>query len=99
MYRHASCVNVSLYSMGANVHDSITTVEGSFEKTKANILQLLDNNVPVQINCPIMKQNQRHQLARRAAVQLAVNVRLVEGMFNLGMHCISSLPFDMQASL
>lgn len=57
MYRHASCVNVSLYSMDANVHDSITTVEGSFEKTKANILRLLDNNVPVQINCPIMKQN------------------------------------------
>lgn len=57
MYRHASCVNVSLYSMDANVHDAITTVRGSFDKTKANILKLLDNNVPVQINCPIMKQN------------------------------------------
>ena len=57
MYRHASCVNVSLYSMDANVHDSITTVNGSFEKTKSNILRLIDNNVPVQINCPIMEQN------------------------------------------
>lgn len=57
MYRHASCVNVSLYSMDAYVHDAITTVKGSFEKTKSNILKLLDHNVPVQINCPIMKQN------------------------------------------
>lgn len=43
--------------MDANVHDSITTVNGSFEKTKRNILRLIDNNVPVQINCPIMEQN------------------------------------------
>ena len=56
-YRHASCVNVSLYSMHSDVHDSITTVKGSFQKTKANILKLIENNIPVQINCPIMKQN------------------------------------------
>lgn len=56
-YRHDSCVNVSLYSMDSKVHDAITTIKGSFEKTKRNILKLIDNNVPVQINCPIMKQN------------------------------------------
>ena len=57
-YRHTSCVNVSLYSMDAQVHDAITTVEGSFFRTKNNILRLIDNNIAVQINCPIMKQNQ-----------------------------------------
>lgn len=56
-YKHACCVNVSLYSMLPSVHDSITTVPGSFEKTKFNILKLIANNVPVQINCPVMKQN------------------------------------------
>lgn len=56
-YKHASCVNVSLYSMRPDIHDSITTVKGSFERTKSNILKLIDNDVPVQINCPIMKQN------------------------------------------
>lgn len=56
-YRHASCVNVSLYSMDSDIHDSITTISGSFQKTLTNILRLIDNNIPVQINCPIMKQN------------------------------------------
>lgn len=56
-YRHASCVNVSLYSMDPTVHDGITTIAGSWEKTKNNILYLIEHNVPVQINCPIMKQN------------------------------------------
>lgn len=56
-YRHATCVNVSLYSMISEVHDAITGVQGSFFKTKNNILKLIENNIPVQINCPIMKQN------------------------------------------
>lgn len=56
-YRHVACVNVSLYSMEPEIHDAITTVKGSFEKTKNNILRLIDNNIAVQINCPVMKQN------------------------------------------
>ena len=57
MYRHASCVNVSLYSMIPEVHDEITTVKGSFKKTLSNILKMQENNIPIQINCPVMKQN------------------------------------------
>ena len=56
-YKHVACVNVSLYSMKPEVHDAITTVKGSFEKTKNNILRLIENNIAVQINCPVMKQN------------------------------------------
>lgn len=50
-------VQVSLYSMDANVHDGITQMKGSFEKTKNAILKLIENNIPLQISCPIMKQN------------------------------------------
>lgn len=50
-------VQTSLYSMDAAIHDSITTVKGSFVKTKHAIEVLREHNVPMQINCPIMKQN------------------------------------------
>ncbi len=50
-------VQVSLYSMNPSIHDKITQQKGSFEKTKNAILELVDNNIPLQISCPIMKQN------------------------------------------
>lgn len=56
-YKNDSIVNVSLYSMIPEVHDAITTVKGSFYKTKDNIERLIANNIPLQINCPVMKQN------------------------------------------
>lgn len=56
-YRHASCVNVSLYSMKSEIHDKITTFKGSYKKTIYNILKLIENDIPIQINCPVMKQN------------------------------------------
>lgn len=51
------CVQTSLYSMDAEIHDAITQVKGSFEKTKNAVLMLLENDIPLQISCPIMKQN------------------------------------------
>lgn len=48
---------VSLYSMEPSVHDSITQMQGSFEKTQNAILKLLENDIPLQISCPIMEQN------------------------------------------
>lgn len=56
-YKHPACVNVSLYSMNTEVHDSITKLKGSFERTKNNIIKLVNNNIAVQINCPVMQQN------------------------------------------
>ncbi|WP_018211971.1 radical SAM/SPASM domain-containing protein [Desulfitobacterium hafniense] len=50
-------VQVSLYSMNPNIHDEITQMKGSFEKTKGAILKLIENDIPLQISCPIMKQN------------------------------------------
>lgn len=54
---HLLSVQVSLYSMDAYIHDSITQVKGSFEKTRNAILELIENDIPLQISCPIMKQN------------------------------------------
>jgi MoaA/NifB/PqqE/SkfB family radical SAM enzyme len=50
-------VQVSLYSMNSNIHDAITQVKGSFKKTKNAILKLIENDIPMQISCPILKQN------------------------------------------
>jgi radical SAM protein with 4Fe4S-binding SPASM domain len=50
-------VQVSLYSMDSNIHDEITQMKGSLEKTKNAILRLIENDIPLQISCPIMKQN------------------------------------------
>lgn len=50
-------VQTSLYSMVPEVHDAITKVKGSFKKTKEAVLKLIDAGIPVQISCPIMKQN------------------------------------------
>ncbi len=50
-------VQVSLYSMNSHIHDEITQMKGSFEITKIAILKLIENDIPLQISCPIMKQN------------------------------------------
>jgi len=50
-------VQVSLYSMNHSIHDEITQMKGSLEKTKTAILKLVENDIPLQISCPIMKQN------------------------------------------
>jgi len=50
-------VQVSLYSMNSHIHDEITQMKGSFVKTKNAILKLIENDIPLQISCPIMKQN------------------------------------------
>lgn len=50
-------VQTSIYSMDPVIHDTITKVIGSFEKTKNSVLKLCIAGIPVQISCPIMKQN------------------------------------------
>jgi len=52
-----SSVQVSLYSMNPEIHDEITQLKGSFEKTKSAIIKLIENDIPLEINCPTMKQN------------------------------------------
>lgn len=50
-------VQTSIYSMQPNIHDGITHQEGSLNKTVASVIKLIDNHIPVQINCSILKNN------------------------------------------
>lgn len=54
---NVSLIQVSLYSMDPEIHDTITTVKGSHAKTLASIEKLYKADIPVQISCPIMKAN------------------------------------------
>ena len=54
-----SLIQVSLYSMDPEIHDFITTVKGSFEKTKTAIEKLVAADIPIQISCPVMKANRK----------------------------------------
>ncbi len=50
-------IQTSLYSMDAAIHDKITSIKGSWGKTKKAIEKLVDANIPVQISCPLMNAN------------------------------------------
>ncbi|OGL43478.1 MAG: hypothetical protein A2161_15855 [Candidatus Schekmanbacteria bacterium RBG_13_48_7] len=50
-------VEISLYSMKAELHDQITGFPGSYEKTCQSINKLLENNIKVIIKTVFMKQN------------------------------------------
>lgn len=56
---NVSLIQTSLYSMNPEIHDYITTIKGSFVKTKAAIELLVQNDIPVQISCPVMKANKK----------------------------------------
>ncbi|MGH7307773.1 MAG: radical SAM/SPASM domain-containing protein [Candidatus Rokuibacteriota bacterium] len=50
-------VDVSLYSPDPTVHDGVTRVPGSWERTLEGVGLLRDAGVTVKLNCPLMKQN------------------------------------------
>lgn len=56
-YGNKTSAQVSLYSMNPEVHDKITQLPGSHAKTLAAIEKLIENDIPVQISCPTMKEN------------------------------------------
>lgn len=60
-----SDVSVSLYSTVEFEHDTITQLSGSMKKTIANIEWLLDNKIPVSLNCPIMSFNKNAMVGMR----------------------------------
>ena len=50
-------VQTSIYSMQADIHDGITHQNGSLNRTITSVIKLIRNHIPVQINCPILKNN------------------------------------------
>ncbi|MEW5803151.1 MAG: radical SAM protein [bacterium] len=54
---HLQEVHISLYAAEARIHDMISGVSGSWQKTMEGIRFLKQEGVPVKIKCAIMKQN------------------------------------------
>lgn len=52
-----SQVQVSMFSVEDSVHDAITTISGSLEKTKKNIEKLIAAGIHVSIACQVMEIN------------------------------------------
>ena len=54
---YPSHIQVSLYSLHAEIHDSITNLPGSHAKTMDGINLCYENDIPIQVNCPIIEIN------------------------------------------
>ena len=55
---YPSHIQVSLYSLNSSLHDTITGLKGSLKKTFETINLCIVNDIPIQINCPIIELNQ-----------------------------------------
>jgi radical SAM protein with 4Fe4S-binding SPASM domain len=64
-------VQISVYSEEPTVHDAITKVKGSLERTLAAIPLLLEQGLQVKLACPLMKEN---LIAYRGVMALAENL-------------------------
>jgi radical SAM protein with 4Fe4S-binding SPASM domain len=61
-------VQISIYSENSEIHDAITKVRGSLQRSLAAIPLLLEKGIHVKLACPLMKQN---LLAYRGVMALA----------------------------
>lgn len=50
-------IHVSLYSAEPEVHDAVTKVKGSFQKTRNNLIALKEAGHDLRINCSVMQTN------------------------------------------
>ncbi|WP_449025803.1 radical SAM protein [Porphyromonas endodontalis] len=50
-------IQTSIYSMLSEIHDGITQHKNSLRKTCNSVLKLIENGIPIQLSCPIMKAN------------------------------------------
>jgi radical SAM protein with 4Fe4S-binding SPASM domain len=64
-------VQISVYSDIPEVHDAITKVPGSFQRTLAAIPLLLEQGLQVKLACPLMREN---LLAYRGVMALAEKI-------------------------
>lgn len=52
-------LKISLYGHNSQIHDSITTISGSFDKLLKNINFFLEKNVDISIAVTLMKENEK----------------------------------------
>lgn len=55
-------LRISLYSMNPEVHDSITNLKGSHNKTLKVIKKLRERNIEVMLHCPVLNINKNDYL-------------------------------------
>lgn len=75
-------IQTSVYSLSPAIHDSITKIKGSLEKTLNSIEHLLDEKIRVQISCPVFKMNKESiksviDYAKRKDIRLRTNAALL----------------------
>jgi len=58
--RNGIKVKVSLYGHIAEVHDAITQISGSFNKTVANIIKMIKHGLQVTVAVTVMRENERY---------------------------------------
>ena len=51
-------VKISIYGGSASIHDTVTTVKGSFERTRNNIVKMNKANIKMYASVILMKENQ-----------------------------------------
>lgn len=56
---HVMDYDVSIYGATANVHDFVTQVSGSFERTLDNVRRMVQRGMRVYLKCPVMNCNVR----------------------------------------
>jgi AdoMet-dependent heme synthase len=64
-------IQISVYSRDPAVHDAVTKVPGSLQRTLAAIPLLLEQGIGVKLACPLMKEN---LLAYRGVMELATGL-------------------------
>lgn len=99
-------VGISIYSADSNVHDAITRVKGSWNKT-INVLEKLSSlSVPTEIKCCIMRPNLKSYyplitLAKKTASYLQLQSSVFDSMD--GDKCVSEnlllTPEEMELAL
>ena len=77
-------ISVSLYSGNPKVHDAITGIKGSFEKTLKATLMFKAAGINTFIKCVAMKQNvdsleSLYELGKRLDIYVSVSPRVISG--------------------
>jgi MoaA/NifB/PqqE/SkfB family radical SAM enzyme len=78
-------IGLSLYSMNSEIHDAITNVRGSWEKTIGVIKNLRDRNIGVEIKCLQLDCNNTGymevvEFARANHISLGIDLSLIPTM-------------------
>ncbi|MBI4050994.1 MAG: radical SAM protein, partial [Elusimicrobia bacterium] len=73
-----SGVGISVYGHNASLHDRVTQLPGSFDKTMRGIQLLQERKIPVELRCPLMNMNffaiaAIEDLARKLGVEYQFN--------------------------